>query len=159
MSIRRVDSAVVSLHLVPPPGDRSFMFGSASVSGFQFDEALDHLRKDADRGWGVVLIAWDEGNPPDRKGGEPVLRTHFLRVHRRNAKARSPQFHNGLEEQVARFGLFPPNEVTCPLFQSERFTEHLAGVLGLTEHWAGVLGLTEHWPVVLVLCSHGGGPY
>src|SRR2546428_141889 len=121
------------------------------------DEALDHLRKDADRVWGVVLIAWDEGNPPDRNGGETIPRTHFLRVHRRNAKARSPPFHNALEEQVARFGLFPPNEVACPLFQSEQFVEHWPVVLGLTEHWPVVLGLTEHWPVVL--CSHSGVPY
>src|SRR6266705_1641721 len=113
------------------------------------DEALDHLRKDADRVWGVVLIAWDEGNPPDREGGETVPRTHFLRVPRRNAKARSPLFHNGLEEQVARFGLFPPNEVACPLFQSERFVEH----------WAVVLDLTEHRAVVLGLCLHSGVPY
>src|SRR5207245_154436 len=59
----------------------------------------------------------------------------------------------------ARFGLFPPNEVACPLFQSERFVEHWTVVLGLTEHWTVVLGLTEHWTVVLGLCSHSGVPY
>src|SRR5207247_11182722 len=122
------------------------------------DEALDHLRKDADRAWGIVLIAWDEGNPPDRNGRETVPRTHFLRVPCRNAKARSPLFHKGLEEQVARFGLFPPNEVACPLFQSEWFVGQWTAVRGLTEHCRSVLGLSDYWSFVLCLCSPSALP-
>src|SRR6266498_3879730 len=39
-SSARWTAEVVSLHFVPPPGDRSFMFGSASVSGFQFEDSV-----------------------------------------------------------------------------------------------------------------------